>query len=203
MKSRNRGKETIGCHVTIDKPITTSISSSPSSFSSISIRKNYEWANSNPKNKNIPNEKAPMTSNESNFMRETPTFKMYVNEDEEQSSFSEDEVIPERIEGFYIYDYNILKIDETLRKKFDQEKKKELTTLQNRLDLEKIKVQGRQSMIERKITRKNITEYETEIAKFLEDSNKKTYIDKAFPFLKAYEEIGPISTIVSFVSNDK
>ncbi len=203
MKSKEGEKADIAYHVTIEKPITTAISSSSiSSFASISIRKSYEWANLT-KNKNITNEKPNMITVETNFMRETPTFKMYVNEDEEQASFSEDELIPERIEGFYIYDYNILKVDEILRKKFNQEKKKELSLLQNRLDLEKIKVQGRQSMIERKATRKNITEYETEIAKYQENANKKAYVEKATPFLQAYKDIGPISTVVSFVSNDK
>ena len=169
------------------------------------IRKNYDWAeiksktsskissenSSNKKNKPIQN------------MRETPTFKMYITEDSGESEAFVEETLPERIEGFYVYDYNILQIDEILNKKFEQEKRRQIGCLRNKLELENANVKSRQTLIERKASRKNIADYEALIKKYEENTDKKKYLEKSSSVLEAYRQIGPINNVVSFLSNNR
>lgn len=198
MKRENLQDSTISCDVTID---LSANGTTPASCL-MKIRKNYEWAQSSSKNSSeISSNKKNKANKNENFMRETPTFKIFI-EDLQADTFV-DETLPERIEGFYIYDYNILQIDEILNKKFEQEKRRQIASLHSKLELENVKVKSRQSMIERKASRKNIAEYEALIQKYEEDIDKKKYIEKSLPFLEAYRKIGPINNIVSFLSNTR
>jgi hypothetical protein len=202
MKREESEKGTISFDVTID----FSSNENESASCLMKIRKNYEWAQNGIKNgiKSSPknsSEKNNKPTEKQNYMRETPTFRMYI-EDNESDIFV-DETLPERIEGFYVYDYNILQIDDILNKKFEQEKRRQIASLNSKLELENVKVKCRQSMIERKASRKNIADYESLIKKYEENIDKKTYCAKVESLLDAYRKIGPISNIVSFLSNNK
>ena len=126
------------------------------------------------------------------------SFKMYVDDDE---NFQEEEKLPDRIVGSYFYDYNILKIDEILMKKFNQDKKKNLNILKKQLIEEKDKISGKQNLIERKASRKKIKEIEDKLYKFEQNIDKNEYITKSRTLLNEYKKIGFISTIVGFTSN--
>ena len=132
--------------------------------------------------------------------RNLNSFSQYVDEDE---GFTEDEIIPERISGTYVYDYNILSIDVILRKKFEQDKKNNLVKLREKLKIENKKVLERQNMIERKISRKKIRECEDEIEKYENDTNSINYEKKSKPLLENYRKLKKISTVVSFIKNSK
>ena len=197
MKREDSDQELISCDVTID----FSSNGSESASCLMKIRQNYDWAQIGSKIS------SQFSSNKKNNpqqnMRETPTFKMYITEDNGESSLFVDEVLPERIEGFYVYDYNILHIDEILHKKFEQEKRRQIASLTSKLELENNKVKTRQSMIERKASRKNIADFEALIQKYEEDIDKKKYCEKSREILDAYREIGPINNVVSFLSNNR
>ena len=136
----------------------------------------------------------------SSYKNKLNSFHEYIDEKED---YNTDEILPDRIEGSYIYDYNILLIDDIIRKKFKRNKKNSLGILKNKLELEKSKILERQNMIERKKSRKKISEYEEEICKYKDDSDLTNYEKNSLILLEEYKKIGTISTVISFVSNKK
>lgn len=177
-----------------------SISSSPSDGeyykenkkSLVQVKKSHIWSGSyTEKNEHVPKKTK-------SHVEPRMSFKDYV----EDNDF-EDETLPERIEGTYFYDYNILKIDEILMKKFEQDKKNNLISLKQKLEIENVKILGKQNMIERKTSRKKIAEIEEEMRKYEQDENKNKYSRKSKYLMEEYKKIGPISTIISFTSNLK
>jgi hypothetical protein len=170
------------------------------------IRETNLWSNSfsfssfSPKNTKNVNKSLSHVNNTQINKRILNSFRQYVDEEE---NFTEDEILPDRIEGCYVYDYNILFIDDILRRKFSQDKKNRLGILKNKLELEKNKILKRQNMIERKKSRKKIMEYEEEIFKYENNTDLINYENKTNNLLQEYRKIGVISTVVSFVSNKK
>jgi len=137
-------------------------------------------------------------------MRNMMSFKIYTSEeDEEKGKFKEEEKIPNKIEGTYIYDYNILNIDEIIKKKLEQDKKNNLIILKNKLEIEKIKISGKQNYIERKNSKKRIEEIEEEIYNYENNIDKNTYINKTKNILIDYLKLGIVTNFVSFVKNNK
>ena len=172
---------------------------SPDNDSVIKIKKSYLWSNSNShETDSFEVKKTPDFQK-----RDMKSFRMYIDsEEEKKSKFQEEELLPDRIEGYYIHDYNILKIDEILKKKFAQDKKK-IIGLNDKLEIEMLKIQGRQNLIERKTSRKKISDYESEINKYTNNETEKEYIERSQNLLNKYKELGPINTVVSFENNNK
>lgn len=137
------------------------------------------------------------------FNNDIPTnnrsFKTYV--ENEDAGYQKNEKIPKEIYGIYIYDYNILNIHEIILKKFEQDKNNNLNNLENKLNIEKIKIAQKQNLIERKNSREKIKNLENKIFKYNEDIDKKNYLLKTKPFIKAYQKINPIPEIISFTNN--
>ena len=183
---------------------TKSCSFSPNEKNSIvKIKKSDLWsASSNNSSKSESPEYSPKSVKKkkiSRGSRDMISFKMYVDEDE---NFQEDEKLPERIEGNYFYDYNILLIDEILMKKFQQDKNRNLKILKQKLKEENDKINGRQNLLERKVSRKKIKEIEDQIYKYEQNLDKNEYITKSRPLLESYKKIGFISTVISFTSSN-
>lgn len=109
--------------------------------------------------------------------------------------------IPDRIEGIYKNDYNILKIHEIIMKRFQWEKTDLINTLKKQLGINNHKLNERISMVERKniliqieTINKNIIEIET-------DSKLKEYVYRSLPYIREYKNMGSISNIIVFESN--
>lgn len=168
---------------------------SPSNPSSVP-----NFSNSHENNFSSTETRSRQSNQQNKSTRILNSFRQYVDDEE---SFTEDEILPDRIEGNYIYDYNILLIDDILRKKFKQDKNNQLNILKNKLKLEKNKINERQNMIDRKNSRKKIIEYEGEILKLETNENLINYEKKANFLLDEYRKMGVISTVISFVSNKK
>jgi hypothetical protein len=191
--------------------ITTSFS--PNDEGIVRIKKSYAWSNSNsgsysesPSQFHTKQQKQQFhTKQQNNFQsRDMLSFRTYIKEDEDKKNdFQEEENLPTSIAGFYIYDYNILKIDEIIKKKFSQDGVKKINKLSNLIELEELKIQERQNLIQRKASLKKIAEYEAEIKKHEDDIDRKIYIERSKPFIEAYNKIGPIKAVVSFLSNNK
>lgn len=193
--------------------MTTSFSPNESNGSNISnnskiikIKKSYAWSNSSSYSESpsqIQKENQKQVQNQTQInKRDTLSFSSYIDENK-SDSFQEEEILPTTIAGFYIYDYDILKIDEIIKKKFQQDKDKKISKLNNLIELEEMKMQERQTLIQRKASRKKISEYEEEIQKYEENVDKKNYIEKTKQIINEYAKIGPIKTIISFLTNNK
>ena len=133
--------------------------------------------------------------------RKLASFSEYVGDDNEV--FTEDENLPERIEGTYMYDYNILYIHDILMKKFSQNKRNRTVLLENRIEIEEEKILTQQTLIERKKSRKRLEECRIEIEKLKSNVDQNEYLKKTEYYLEEYKKLGPISQVVSFLSNNK
>jgi len=181
-----------------EEDYTSSTSISPSEKKSIlKIQKSKVWGSDN--SSESPTEKKKKSKTGIEEKRSMMSFKMYVDNTED---FQKDEKLPDRIEGKYFYDYNILNVDMILIKKFDQDKKNNLIKLEKELEMENLKISGRQNLIERRSSRKKVKEIEEQIRKYDLNVDKNIYIMKSKSLLDVYRKIGVISTIVSFTSND-
>lgn len=162
--------------------------------SKVSVKKSKIWSGSQ-----SPSEKCTIIPKPQSI-RFLNSFSQYVDNNEE---FTEDEIIPDRIEGFYVFDYNILKIDEILRKKFHQDKKNKIKKYNDCILEENKKMACRQNMIERKQSLKKIAEYQGEITKHETDRDLKKYEERSKDILDEYKKLGSIKQVVSFVTNSK
>ncbi len=166
----------------------------------IKIVKNNTWMSSSKikltsKNKN-KNKRPQQFIN-----RKMVSFSDYVGKDNEM--FTKDENLPQRIEGSYIHDYNILYIHNILLKKFSQDKKNNLSTFQNNIIIEKDNIEKLQTLIDRKRSRKLIEYYTTEIDKLINNYTREEYLLKSKKYIEEYKKLGSIYHVVSFISNDK
>lgn len=170
----------------------SSSSISPEKSSLVKIEKSDVWSGGSGGPKVKKKKKV-----ETNVRRDMMSFTMYTDYEE----FKEEEKLPDRIEGSYFYDYNILTIHEILLKKFAQDRKNQLINLNNKIEQENIKISGKQNLIQRKNSRKKIEELEKQIYEYEHNIYRDKYLESSQKKLEKYTEIGPISSIVSFTHN--
>ncbi len=191
--------------------ISTSINvnnrSNDGNFSNVKINVADIWS----KKKGISTVPNPIPSNfeksekETNFElpRRLKSFNIYITEDDNIESVNEYETIPDQIEGSYKYDFNIMSVHDTILKKFKHQREYMVSNLQKELEMEKDRLKTRQNMVERKRTLKNIKQLEDEIENIMSDKDFQDYIDKITPYIKEYNLLGALSTIVSFAKAKK
>jgi len=176
----------------------------------IQVSKNNAWSykkspSSRHKKKVRPNCSEPIINHlESPHLRprKMVSFREYV-EDEKKEIFTEEEKLPSRIKGTYVYDYNILYIHEILLKKFKQDKNRQINLLSDKIQLEKNKIKSRQTLIERRKSQKKIIEYESELKKWGADVDMNKYLERSKYLISSYTKLGSIKQVVSFASNSK
>lgn len=130
--------------------------------------------------------------------RNLPSFTTYIDENEKEKNQIEEEQLPDRIEGTYIFDYDIFKIHHILDQKFEQNRKKKLDELSKLMQKENLKIKGKQNLIERKTSRNKIAQYEKDIKILEEKLDKKEYLIKAIPLLEEYEALGSLKQKIAF-----
>lgn len=156
------------------------------------------------KEKHTDNKKREtVRENERKEGRNLASFKEFIEENGNIEKNFEEETLPDKIEGTYEYDYNILKIDEIIKKKFKLRKKTQIGYIKSLLDMEKVKASGRQNLIERKTSKKKIEDLENEMRKIESEEELQLYINRSEKYLNEYKKIGPIMKIVSFNSDTK
>lgn len=131
--------------------------------------------------------------------RKLKSFNNYLTVDDKINSISEyTDRIPDKIEGTYKYDFNILEIHTLILNKFTSEKEINIEKLEKELRIEEIKINRRQNMVERKNSIKVINEIKKKMEDIRLDKSFNEYIYKIKPLLEAYNLLGSLSKIVSF-----
>lgn len=117
-------------------------------------------------------------------------------------TFSEilDEKPPERIIASYVNDFNILQVDETILKKFAYERKKTIHDLENRLIIEKRKLNQLQTIVERKSTLAEIERLTSAIDRINKNVDEKEYREQTIDLLEIYRSLGVKTKKISFRS---
>jgi len=156
----------------------------------------YLWG-MKPKTVKSNGKKRKEAGNEEILYQAEPTrvsFREFVNEKVEERQIGEK--LPDKFEGYYTYDYNILEIDTILKKKFTRHQEKKVEICQKSIEKEKINIANKQTLIERKLSRKRIADLEKQLLSYQVD--KKKYIEKSKPYIDAYKKLKPLETIYSF-----
>jgi len=136
--------------------------------------------------------------------RKLTSFKMYISEEDSLKKVDDyGENLSDSIEGTYSWDYNILDVHNLIVRRFQYKKDKNLATLTQSLSEERNKIKNRQSMIERKRTRKRIQTLENDIEDLKRDNKFKQYINKVKPLIDRYRQIGSLTKMVSFNKSDE
>ncbi len=107
------------------------------------------------------------------------------------------------IKDSYMYDYNILRIDYLIKKKMRNERKEKVEKYKTILDVEKIKVVDRQTIIERKNSRRIIADCEVQLEILYEKKDKELYLQKSKNIIDAYKILKPLNTVVSLTERDE
>ena len=83
--------------------------------------------------------------------RQLKSFDVYLTSEDKVSSVNDyNKSLPDKIEGTYKYDFNIMDIHDLILKRFQYQKNHKLVTLQEKLSVEKNKIKWSQNMIGRK-----------------------------------------------------
>ena len=83
--------------------------------------------------------------------RRLKSFNIYLTDDDNVESVNEyNDTLPDKVEGTYKYDFNIIDIHNLIMKRFDQQKKQDIKILKEQLNNEHAKMKDRQNMVERK-----------------------------------------------------
>lgn len=126
--------------------------------------------------------------------RRLKSFNNYLDETQNEYLIS----IPDKIEGTYKYDFNIMEIHNQIVNKFHYEKEHKIKQLEHTLKMEETKINRRQNMVERKNSIKVINNIRKEMEDILSNKSFNEYIHKINPLLDAYNLLGSLSKIVSF-----
>jgi len=132
------------------------------------------------------------------------SFNTYLTEDDNIQSVNEyNDDIPDRVEGTYKYDFNIMDIHDLIMKRFENQKKYETKKLRRQITEEENKMKNKQNMVERKSSLRRIEKLQNILNDILSDKDFNNYISKIGPLLEQYNIIGTLSKIVSFATNKK
>ena len=147
-------------------------------------------------------------NNKTNKTKEEPrklkSFNIYLtSEDTVQSVNEYTDALPDKIEGTYKYDFNIMDIHNLILKRFQYQRDHEINKLENELRAEECKINRKQNMVERKSSLRVISRIKKSIDDILTDKSFRDYIHKIQPLTDAYSLLGSISKIVSFAKNKR
>jgi hypothetical protein len=111
--------------------------------------------------------------------------------------------IPDKIEGSYKNDYNILKIHEIIMKQFQWEKSQKIDILKKKLLAVQEKLKERMLMVDRKNIISEIDIIQKKIQDIETGYKLKEYARRALPYIREYKTIGSLSNIITFDSDIK
>jgi len=129
------------------------------------------------------------------LLKSLPTMKTFGFKPVEAQEFTNSS--QQKISGIYTDDYNILTIHQQIVAKFRAEAQK-IGSLKQKLNLELLKLQQPQTIVERKNTRRQIEALQTQIEKVSSGSEYKQYLEKSKEYLQFYSELGQQHKVISF-----
>lgn len=136
--------------------------------------------------------------------RKLTSFNMYLTEEDNVKSVNEyNDDLPDKVEGTYKYDFNILDIHNLILKRFEKAKHHEIHKLEKELAIELDKTKQKQNMVERKTSLRKISQIQNKIDSIKSGSDFENYINQIKPLIEQYNIIGTLSKIVSFATNKK
>ena len=136
--------------------------------------------------------------------RRLKSFNIYLTEDDNVQSVNEyNDTLPDKVEGTYKYDFNIVDIHDLILKRFDRRKQHDVKRLQEELHSEDEKMKGRQNMVERKASIRITDRLKETLDNILSGKDFNSYLYKIKPLVDQYNLIGTLSKIVSFATNKK
>lgn len=114
------------------------------------------------------------------------------------------EELPKKITGVYVEDYNIIHVDEIIRKKLGQEKFGHVQNLKNKLKLLNNMSMQPQTYLMRNNTLDNIHKIKSEIAYIESGERLRVYNNKVNDILTKYRRyIGKVKTVIFDDDNDE
>lgn len=131
--------------------------------------------------------------------RRLQSFNVYLTSDDKVESVNEyTDSIPDKIEGVYKHDFNILEAHQTILKKFKYQRDYEFKKLEQRLSNEEKKINNRQNMIERKASLRAINNIKASMNDIINNKSLNEYLEHIQPLIDSYSLLGSLSKIVSF-----
>lgn len=131
--------------------------------------------------------------------RRLQSFNVYLTSDDKVDSVNEySDSVPDKIEGVYKHDFNILEAHQMILKKFKHQRDYEFKKLEERLVNEERKINNRQNMIERKASLRAINEIKTSMNDIINNKSLNEYLEHIQPLIDSYSLLGSLSKIVSF-----
>ncbi len=151
-----------------------------------------------------PKEKITKSSIQLEKPRRLKSFNIYLTDDDNVESVNEyNDTLPDKIEGTYKYDFNIMDIHDLIIKRFERQKNQDVKILEERLETENIKMKDRQNMVERKSSLRIVEKITETIDNIISGKDFHTYVNKIQPLIEEYNIIGSLSKIISFATNKK
>jgi rubrerythrin len=136
--------------------------------------------------------------------RTLKSFNLYLTEEDNVKSVNEyNDELPDKIEGTYKYDFNIIDIHDLILKRFERQRELEVKKLEEQLSIEEKEINGKQNMVERKSSIRRIEKIKESMNNILTRKDFDDYINKIRPLIEQYNMIGTLSKIVSFATNKK
>ena len=136
--------------------------------------------------------------------RRLQSFNLYLTEDDNVQSVNEyNDILPDKVEGTYKYDFNIMDIHDIIMERFNRQKTVKVKELREYLRREERKMERRQNMVELKASLRNIKHIKAQLDNILTGKDFNAYVEKIKPLLGEYNIMGTLSKIVSFATNKK
>lgn len=119
-------------------------------------------------------------------------------ENTSQKILADAEKPPDHVVDVYTDDYNILELDEIIRRRFAYNQKSKLEECQRRLAMEKLTLSRPCNGVELKTAQANIKQFESEIAALTSSRDLIKYQAESHELLELYKEIGTKRKVISF-----
>lgn len=184
---------------------------SKDNFSKVTVNVVCDWSK-NKSSKRIVHQPTPKISPVKDISkdinlkkpRRLKSFNIYLtSEDNVQSVNEYTNTLPDKIEGSYKYDFNIMDIHNLILNRFQHQKEHDFKNLEEDLRNEEKKINKRQNMVERKASLRVINNLRKSMEDILTNKSFQEYLHKITPLVDSYSLLGSISKIVSFAKNKR
>ena len=106
--------------------------------------------------------------------------------------------LPNRIEGTYTDDFNILEVHELILKRFEHLRDGRIQELTEKLNQERNKLTSPQTVVDRKATQATINKLIQELDTLTYHRDSHDYLERATPLIETYRSLGTTTKVVSF-----
>lgn len=111
--------------------------------------------------------------------------------------------LPNRIEGTYTDDFNILEVHDLILKRFEHLRESRIQELSDKLSQEQNKLTIPQTVVDRKATQANITKLTQQLDVLTQHRDTQEYLEAVTPLIETYRSLGTTTKVVSFKTEKK